>query len=151
MLTKSFTLLFYLKKRSNYSKGKLPIYLRVTVDGKRIEIATKRDCEPTKWNSAAGRVAGTKEEVKSINSYLDVLQSKVYDLHRKMIESETFITAELFKIKFVNDDDKKRMILEIFEKHNCDMASLVGTDYSKTTLVRYKTSLEHTRNFIKWK
>ncbi|MCF0059874.1 site-specific integrase [Dyadobacter chenwenxiniae] len=151
MLTKSFTLLFYLKKRSNYVKGKLPIYMRLTVDGKRIEVATKRECEPTKWNSAAGRVAGNREEVKSINSYLDVLQSKVYDLHRKMIESEITITAELFKNKLVNDDEKKKMILEIFEKHNCDMASLVGTEYSKITLVRYKTSLEHTRNFIKWK
>ncbi|WP_255711031.1 Arm DNA-binding domain-containing protein [Dyadobacter chenhuakuii] len=59
MLTKSFTLLFYLKKRSNYLKGKLPIYMRVTVDGKRMEIATKRECEPAKWNSSAGRVSGS--------------------------------------------------------------------------------------------
>jgi hypothetical protein len=43
------------------------------------------------------------------------------------------------------------MILEIFEKHNCDMAALIGTEYSKITLVRYKTSLEHIRSFIKWK
>nr|WP_295921652.1 Arm DNA-binding domain-containing protein [uncultured Dyadobacter sp.] len=151
MLTKSSSLLFYLKKRSNYLKGKLPIYMRVTVDGKRIEVATKRECEPIKWNSAAGRVSGNKEEVKGINTYLDVLQSKVYDLHRKMIESEIAVTAELFKHKLVNDDEQKKMILEIFEKHNCDMASLVGTEYSKITLVRYRTSLEHTRNFIKWK
>ncbi|NIJ53008.1 phage integrase SAM-like domain-containing protein [Dyadobacter arcticus] len=38
MLTKSLTLLFYPKKRSNYVKGKLPIYVRLMVDGKRIEI-----------------------------------------------------------------------------------------------------------------
>lgn len=93
MLTKSFTLLFYLKKRSDYLKGKLPIYMRLTVDGKRVEIATKRECEPAKWNSSAGRISGNKEEVRSINSYLDVLQSKVYDLHRKLIESETINTA----------------------------------------------------------
>jgi hypothetical protein len=41
MLTKSFTLLFYLKKRNNYLKGELPIYMRLTVDGQRIEISTK--------------------------------------------------------------------------------------------------------------
>ncbi|KAA0992036.1 site-specific integrase [Dyadobacter aurulentus] len=151
MLTKSFALLFYLKKRSNYLKGKLPIYMRVTVDGKRMEIATKRECEPTKWNSSAGRVSGNKEEVRSINSYLDVLQSKVYELHRKLIASEITITAELFKNKLVNDNEQKKMILEIFEKHNRDMACLVGSEYSKVTLVRYKTSLEHTRSFIKWK
>lgn len=33
MLEKSFSLLFYLKKPRNYSKGAMPIYLRITVDG----------------------------------------------------------------------------------------------------------------------
>lgn len=32
MLSKTFNVLFYLKKRSNYVEGKLPIYLRVIVD-----------------------------------------------------------------------------------------------------------------------
>lgn len=31
MLEESFGLLFYLKKPKNYSKGQLPIYLRITV------------------------------------------------------------------------------------------------------------------------
>ena len=70
MLSKSFTLLFYLKKRSNYVKGKLPIYMRLTIDGKRIELAVKRECEPEKWNSVPGRKSGTKEEVRVLNAYL---------------------------------------------------------------------------------
>jgi hypothetical protein len=85
-------------------KGKLPIYLRVTVDGKRMEIATKRECEPTKWNSSAGRVW----ETRSISSYLVVLQAKIYDLHRRIIESEVTITAELLKSKLVNDEEKRK-------------------------------------------
>ena len=40
MLTKTFTLLFYLKKRSNNVKAKLPTYMRLTVDGRRMGIAT---------------------------------------------------------------------------------------------------------------
>jgi hypothetical protein len=56
MQSKSFTLLFYLKKRNNYQGGKLPIYLRFTVDGQRIELTAKRDCEPEGWNSATGRM-----------------------------------------------------------------------------------------------
>jgi hypothetical protein len=65
MLTKSFTLLFYLKKRSNYVKGKLPIYMRLTVDGKRIEVTTKRECEPSKWNSSSGRVSASCRPYRS--------------------------------------------------------------------------------------
>ena len=67
MLSKTFNLLFYLKKPKNYVNGKMPIYLRVTTDGSRFELAAKRDCEPEKWNSASGRVAGTKQNVRSLN------------------------------------------------------------------------------------
>lgn len=51
MLTNSFSVLFYLKKRSNYVSGPLPIYLRISLDGERFELTTKRVCEPEKWNS----------------------------------------------------------------------------------------------------
>ncbi|WP_409021331.1 hypothetical protein [Dyadobacter sp. CY261] len=65
MFTNSFSVLFYLKRRSNYVSGDLPIYLRITASGHRIELATKRTCEPEKWNSAAGRKSGTKENTRS--------------------------------------------------------------------------------------
>ena len=78
MLDKSFSLLFYLKKPKNYLHGKMPIYLRITVDGRANEITTKRECEPKKWNSRTKRASGSIEDIKSLNAYLDVLQSKVY-------------------------------------------------------------------------
>ncbi len=43
MLSKTFTLLCYFKKPKNYVNCKMPIYMRFTVDRKRIEIATKRE------------------------------------------------------------------------------------------------------------
>jgi hypothetical protein len=33
MLSRNLTMSFYLKKRSNYKSGKLPIYIRITVEG----------------------------------------------------------------------------------------------------------------------
>jgi hypothetical protein len=51
MLIESFTLLFYLKRRANYQAGELPICMRVTIDGGRFEMATKRQCEPDRWNA----------------------------------------------------------------------------------------------------
>jgi hypothetical protein len=94
MLSKTFTLLFYLKRRNNYSGGKLPIYMRCTTNRTRFEMAVKRDCEPEKWNSASGRLTGTKQDVRSVNAYLDSLQTKVYEAHRKLIDSGREVTAE---------------------------------------------------------
>jgi hypothetical protein len=73
-----FSLLFYIRKPKNYVNGPMPVWVRITVNGKRSETPSGRECEPAQWNSAAGRQKGTKEEVKSFNAYLDDLQSKVW-------------------------------------------------------------------------
>ncbi|MCE7040375.1 Arm DNA-binding domain-containing protein [Dyadobacter sp. CY312] len=48
MLAKNFTLLFYLKKRSNYVSGNLPVYMRISINGTRSEMSMGRDCDPEK-------------------------------------------------------------------------------------------------------
>lgn len=97
MLVKSFTLLFYLKRRANYKAGELPIYMRVTVDGDRFEIATKRQCEPERWNAAAGRKLGTKEDARVLNAYLDSLQAKVYQGQESISNLGKEVTAARIK------------------------------------------------------
>jgi len=73
----NFHLLFYIRKQKNYKGGVMPIYMRITVSGKRVNISARRDCDPVKWNNHAGRAIGTKEEIKSLNKYLDLLQYNV--------------------------------------------------------------------------
>lgn len=77
----SFSLLFYLKKPKNYTKGAVPVYLRITVDGKRAELATSRECEPRLWNTKAGHMTGTKEETKNFNVYLDKMKAGITAAH----------------------------------------------------------------------
>jgi hypothetical protein len=51
----NFSLLFYLKKPKNDTAGPVPIYLRITIAGKRSGPTTARSCDPLQWNSKAGR------------------------------------------------------------------------------------------------
>lgn len=62
----NFSLLFYMKKQKNYRAGAAPIYMRITVNGKRAEVTTGRECPPERWNAAAGRVSGTREEIRAL-------------------------------------------------------------------------------------
>lgn len=86
MLAKSFSFLFYLKKRANQTPEQLPVYLRIYIEGQRSEIFTGRRCEPEKWNRKAERMIGLKEEVRLFNAYLDTIQSKIYEVHRVAAE-----------------------------------------------------------------
>jgi site-specific recombinase XerD len=151
MLEKSFSLLFYLKKPKNYVKGEMPIYLRITVDGIPKEISTGRSCDHLKWNSNAGRCNGTKEDVKTLNAFLDTLQTKVYEVRRQLLEKNETITSDALKSVLKGRNENAKMILKIFQQHNDEVQSLIGKDFSASTLERYNTSFDHTKAFILWK
>src|SRR6516165_4028520 len=93
MLEKSFSLLFYLRKPKNYQKGLMPIYLRITVNGIPKEISTARLCEPDRWNANACRAYGTTEQAKSLNAFLDALQTKVHQARLRLLEKNQAITS----------------------------------------------------------
>ncbi len=94
----------------------MPVYLRITVNGQRSETTAGRECEPAQWNSPAGRLRGTKEEVKSFNAYLDDLQTKVYQAHRLLNEADELITAETIRNKFMGRAEKPRSLISIFKE-----------------------------------
>lgn len=151
MLSKNFSLLFFLRKAGSVEGGKYPVYMRITVNGSRTELSIQRECDAERWNSRSGRANGTKQEVKNLNAYLDLLQSKVHEIHRGLIDQEEPISAIRIKNLLLGIPEHSRMILEVFQHHNDQVEQLVGVEFSSGTLDRYKTSLEHTRNFLKWK
>ncbi len=46
---------------------------------------------------------------------------------------------------------KKRLFLDIFQKHNEEVNALIGKDYSYKTFQKLRTTFEHTKSFIRWK
>ena len=150
-MANSFSLLFHLRKPKGYTLGPMPIYLRITVNGQRAEFSTHRECDPEKWNGAAGRMNGTKEQVKQLNTYLDSLVSKLHSFQTELLNNGSEVTAELLKDKLTGKADKPRMLVPIFEYHNLKVAELIDREYAASTLTRYKTSLQHVINFMKWK
>jgi hypothetical protein len=151
MLEKSFSILFYLKKPKGYEKGAMPIYVRITVDGVPKELATKRTCEPNRWNSDGQRVRGTNEESRSLNAFLDTLARQIHDARTKLIEAKAPITTDNIKNVLTGQYERPRMLLEMFQQHNSQMAALADKEYAAATVKRYETTLEHTRAFITWK
>lgn len=122
--------------------------MRITVQGKRAEIATGRDCEPCRWNARAGRTIGSKEDAKMLNSHLDHLQNSVYQAHLNLLNSGENITAENMKCKYLGKTEKSHTLMEAVIDHNKKMESLVGKDYAKGTLNRYKVLERHLAEFI---
>lgn len=150
-MNKTFNLLFYVKKSKINSVGEVPIYLRITIDGKISEISTKRTVKALKWNSAMQKMSGSSEESKSLNFYLKTFEQKVYNTYHSLMKDNEKVTCEGLKNKFLGRDELCRTLIPIFKDHNERMEKLIGKEFAIGTLGRYKTCLSHTKEFLKWK
>lgn len=150
-MANTFQHIFFLKKPKNYLKGSLPVYLRITVSGKRSEISINKMADPDKWQTNPGRMKGRSEMVKDFNLFLLSIENKLYDAYRALILEKEILTAISLKNKYTGKHEKLRMLVPIFQKHNSQIAALVPKHYSAGTLERYTTSLSHTVEFLQWK
>src|SRR5450432_879802 len=118
----NISILFY-RKMAKKTKGNLvPIYMRITVNGERIEQATGRSVHLFQELSAAGRMKGTHARAKVLNNFLDTLRNKVYVMEREMVQDGLEITFQSFKEKWSGADEKSYMLLEVFKQHNDEVA-----------------------------
>lgn len=145
------SILFYVKRTKPNPAGQIPIYLRLTVDGVRLEFSVKRYVSPDKWNTLQNKMKGNSEESRSVNTFLDIMKARIYEIQKDLIHEGKDVKAEIIKNILLGIDDRKRMLIPIFKDHNSRMEALIGKEYAKGTLTRYKTCLSHVQEFLKWK
>lgn len=147
------SILFYVRKSKKTTDGLLPVYIRITINGQRIDQSIQRYVQATQWSVQAGRMKGNGNEARQLNLYLDTLTGKVLKIERELVQDGKVITIDSFREKWLGLADKPRMLLELFQQHNDQIAALiqVGRDFAPGTLERYKTARDHTLSFLKWK
>jgi hypothetical protein len=147
-MSTNFNLLFYPKRPKQYKSGPVPIYLRITVNGKHSETSTGRGIEPELWDIDRRKAKGTKEDARQLNAHLDMICLKIKRFHTKMIEVEQEVTAESLRDMFLGKDAKIKMLVEVFNRHNDDMQRLIGNGFSENTFRTFKSSLKHLKGYL---
>lgn len=150
-MKEKITLHFYAKSTKANSKGLLPIYVRLTIEGKRFEYSTKKFVESSKWSPELCKMKGNSEEARSINSLLDFTRNRINEIHFELLKENKGITIEEFKNKLLGIKERERLLIPIFEEHNRKIKELIGLEYAAGTYERYVTSLKHTKDFLFWK
>ncbi|WP_369692184.1 Arm DNA-binding domain-containing protein [Formosa haliotis] len=136
----SFSTLIYPRGFDSDKNGLSPLYLRITVNGKRSECSIKQKVNLEKWNSSSGKLRGTTHETKQLNSKLCKIESKVIRIYEKLNEDGAKISSDLIKSIYLGKSTKIKMLLIIFEEHNDKVENLIGKDFAPGTAERYKTA-----------
>ena len=120
---------FILKSAKTTSKGLIPIYMRVTVDGKRFEISTQKQVGKSKWSTEMRKMKGNSEEARSINEYLTLLSNKLFEAQKQLLLENEVITFETLRNKLFGKEEKAITIVKVFKEHNDKMDKFIGTNY----------------------
>lgn len=144
----TFSIQFYSKKSKEKPSGDVPIYARITVNGKRAEISVKRSIHVDKWDNKKGAARGNGEYARSLNAYIDTVRNKLYEHHRRLIDKDEVITAQSVKSAYLNKGTGVKTLIEVFKYHNKQMKAMEGKEFAKATVDRYSTTLMHLEEFI---
>ena len=148
-MSHSFSQLFYLKGKHFEKDVKVPIYLRLTVNGQRRELSISRKVEPEKWNARTGKMRGTNLEANELNSYLDAVRNKINKIHARLVDEGRPFNSSDIKNLYVGKGEKIKMLVQLFEEHNLQMEKLVGVEFALGTWKRYHTTKKHVKEFLR--
>lgn len=130
------TLHIYAKTDKANTAGQLPIYFRLTVNGKRFEFSTKKFIDKSKWSSELSKMKGNSEEARTINSYLDLMKSKVFDIQMDLIHKNEDLSAENFKSRLLGNHQRERTIIPIYQDRNDKIKEVERTFLTEEELLK---------------
>ena len=155
MTTQNFHVNSMLNKQRQ-KDGKLQIFIRIYLDGKRTEIYTKHYVALKDWENSTNRVKPTDPNSYLINTSIDEMKTRLNKHHVKMVVLEEEITLSKLKNLFLGkveiEKPNHKTIMEAFDYHNLKMAETAKVGkVSEKTLVRYKITQNKVKSYMKEK
>ena len=133
----TFKVLFFLKRDKQKKDGSVPVYCRITIDGKEARFGMKKNINPKLWNVKEGKAMGKSAESSEINTLLEKTKAGIHKIYRDVQERENAVSAEKVKNIFLGIDGKQYMLLKAFDVQIEEKFSLIGKKIVKGTYNHY--------------
>jgi integrase len=147
----TFKVLFYLKRDKQKSNGMIPLFCRITVDGREVRFGMKCDVNPKHWDLKTGKATGRTSEASKVNTLVDNTKAAIFKVYREMQERDNYVTAEKIKNVFLGIEQKHQTLLELFDDHNRERKELIGINVTKGTYNIYSVARQRLSDFILYK
>lgn len=145
----TFRVLFYTKKGAPLKNGKLPIMVRITIDGEKVEFSTKLEIEEKKWDTKSSKVAGRTPVANEINLKLDKIRVELNNHYEKIRSVGSFPTPMMLKNAFLGIKAKGHTILAVFKKIVDEKKKQLGVSISNSTYRKYELVYRRLEEYIK--
>ena len=133
----TFKVLFFLKRDKQKKNGNVPVFCRITIDGKEARFGMKKDINPKLWNVKEGKATGKSAESSEVNALLETTKAAIHNIYRDVQERENAVSAEKVKNIFLGIDSKQYMLLKAFDDLIKEKFHLIGKKIVKSTYNHY--------------
>lgn len=115
--TKTFRIHFWLKKTTKRKNGKFPIYARITVNHKRVDLSMQRSINDSYWSVESGRAMNKMPNSRELNTYLNAVYSRLVECHSQLFQENVIITAKAIKKRYLGIDIEVKTLKELIRFH----------------------------------
>lgn len=122
--------------------------LRIYLNNERLSLgSTGISVKSSQWDKEKERIKGRTTEALNTNLQLDNIASGLQSIFRR-IEMSDVVSLERIKSEFLGKKEEIDTLMQLFEKHNGDVAKQVGVSVGKATLQKYNVCKRHFSEFL---
>jgi integrase len=152
MLDQKFSILFWINKSKINANGQAPIWVRITIDGKRAECSTSKHIKPEHWDSELGLPDSKYYLANSLKQYLRQVEVEINRHYNILISTTEYVTAENVKKSYKGVKENYITFLELFDQFNKHIKERVEKgDLSESRYKRFLILRGKCASFIKEK
>jgi len=139
----TFSILFWIYA-SRAVNNQTNLYLRLTLNGQRVNISLKRKVNVDTWNKKTQRANGTGKISKNLNLYLNGLEADIYGIYDKLKSETAVFDVQTIKDNLLGKTKRRYTFQNLIAYHNEKMQHKLHLN----TLGHYKTSQNYMLTYI---
>ena len=144
-----FTLGFYVRKPQT-GRAEYPIFARISVAGQATEFKIGRTVDPENWDAKKHLCRGRSRRDLELNKYLELVRSKLCDIHNMLIRENKSVNPAILKSLFLGNGEKPKMMIEVFRNANeIRKEEYERGDIVKATYQRWSRCADYMEEFFK--
>ena len=137
----------FIIRKNKMKDDKAPLYVSVTINGKRVEISLKQFILIDSWNPQKELVKGTHAETLKLNQYIQQVRSRLVECYRQLQLQGKVPTSEMVKNEFLGVAEERPTLLKLVDYHNKHMDGVLAPG----TLKNYYTTEKYLKLYLRKK
>ena len=130
-------------------QGLMPVYVRISKNGERINFASNLNIPQEGWDSKKQRAKGHNSLSVELNNYIDKIRGRLVEIKNSSQLTQNKLTLPLLKNILLGFNPGEKTLLELIKYHNEWAKDLVGIDLRIGTYKRYQVTEGKLKAFIK--